>query len=111
MVDSLAAWQHFTSDIGGALAASGEILTWLEDMMEINVRSALRAAHSHELQRQPSSYERRGGPSECLLSLPQSLEDALEHLELDEPDDDENNLSPGGSMREGLWGILNFDAP
>lgn len=38
VVDSLQAWHHFTADIGGALAASGEILTWLEDMIDINVR-------------------------------------------------------------------------
>lgn len=45
----------------------------------------------------------------------QSLEDALEHLELEEADDDdasgdeEECVSPGGTARRGLWGVLNFD--
>lgn len=38
VIESLQAWHRFTADIGGALAASGEILTWLEDMVDINVR-------------------------------------------------------------------------
>lgn len=56
----------------------------------------------------------RGDYFVCMNCL-QSLEEALDHLELEKADDDsdgsgdEGVTSPGGTVRRGLWGVLNFD--
>lgn len=114
MIDSLQTWHAFTADIGGALAASGEILTWLEDMTEINVRLSLSSVSQRARAATTLSTSLRH-PS-CPDPLPalsaQSLEDALEHMELEEGSDDDDGegcVSPGGTARSGLWAVLNFE--